>query len=106
MLPLQNAHVHVYLIYGAVHVYLIYGAIACPQATSKVLGIQNHRLAQCHYAKLMLHGPDTFPVQVDGEAWLQEPGTIVISHKNKARMLVKDKVMKGEGQGDEGGGAR
>eukprot|EP00731_Ephydatia_muelleri_P030202 Em0021g725a len=61
-------------------------------ATSKVLGIQNHRLAQCHYAQLTLQGPDTLPVQVDGEAWLQDPGTIVISHKNKARMLVKDKV--------------
>lgn len=61
-------------------------------ATSKMLGIQNHRLAQCHYAQLTLHGPDPLPVQVDGEAWLQEPGTIVISHKNKARMLVKDKV--------------
>ena len=57
-----------------------------------MLGIQNHRLAQCHYAQLTLRGPDTLPVQVDGEAWLQEPGTIVISHKNKARMLVKDKV--------------
>ena len=31
-------------------------------------------------------------MQVDGEAWLQEPGTIVLSHKNKARMLVKDKA--------------
>ena len=73
----------------------ICGVIACPQATSKVLGIQNHRLAQCHYAQLTLQGPDTLPVQVDGEAWLQDPGTIVISHKNKARMLVKDKVMQG-----------
>ncbi len=31
-------------------------------------------------------------MQVDGEAWLQDPGVIVVSHKNKARMLVKDKV--------------
>ena len=31
-------------------------------------------------------------MQVDGEAWLQEPGTIVVSHKNKARMLFKSKV--------------
>lgn len=31
-------------------------------------------------------------MQVDGEAWLQKPGTIVVSHKNKARMLVKDKA--------------
>ena len=53
-------------------------------------------------------GPDTMPMQVDGEAWLQEPGTLVISHKNKARMLFKNKVrmrtvgMRG-GRGEEGG---
>ena len=61
-------------------------------ATAKVLGIQNHRLKQCRVAKLILHGPDPLAMQVDGEAWLQEPGTIVLSHKNKARMLVKDKA--------------
>jgi diacylglycerol kinase (ATP) len=35
---------------------------------------------------------EELPVQVDGEAWLQKPGNIVVSHKNKARMLVKDKA--------------
>lgn len=61
-------------------------------ATAKVLGIQNHRLRQCHIAKVTLYGPEELAVQVDGEAWLQEPGTIIVSHKNKARMLVKDKA--------------
>jgi len=62
------------------------------QATAKVLGIQNHRIAQCRYAKITLSGPEKLPVQVDGEAWLQDPGTLILSHKNKARMLVRDKV--------------
>lgn len=61
-------------------------------ATAKVLGIQNHRLRQCRIAQVTLNGPEELAVQVDGEAWLQKPGTIVISHKNKARMLVKDKA--------------
>ncbi len=59
-------------------------------ATAMVLGIQNHRLRQCRIAKLTLC--EEMPIQVDGEAWLQKPGTIVVSHKNKARMLVKDKA--------------
>ena len=61
-------------------------------ATAKVLGIQNQRLAQCRFAKINFLGPEKVAVQVDGEAWLQEPGTIVVSHKNKARMLFKSKV--------------
>ena len=61
-------------------------------ATAKVLGIQNQRLAQCRFAKINFLGPDKVAVQVDGEAWLQEPGTIVVSHKNKARMLFRSKV--------------
>lgn len=55
-----------------------------------VLGIQNHRLRQCRVAKVTL--TEELALQVDGEAWLQKPGTIVVSHKNKARMLVKDKA--------------
>lgn len=60
--------------------------------TARVLGIQNRRLAQCRYAKIIIHGPDKLPMQVDGEAWLQEPGIIVVSHKNKARIIFKNKV--------------
>ena len=60
--------------------------------TAKVLGIQNQRIAQCRYAKINIHSPDTLPMQVDGEAWLQEPGIIVVSHKNKARIIFKNKV--------------
>ena len=59
-------------------------------ATSKILGIQNQRLAQCRCAKVTIL--TQLAMQVDGEAWMQEPGTIVVTHKNKARMMVKDKV--------------
>jgi len=59
-------------------------------ATAKVLGIQNHRLKQCRIAKVTIN--EDLALQVDGEAWLQKPGTIIVSHKNKARMLVKDKA--------------
>jgi len=60
-------------------------------ATAKVLGIQNSRLRQCRMAKLTVCSKDPVAMQVDGEAWLQQQGTIIISHKNKARMLFKDK---------------
>jgi hypothetical protein len=60
--------------------------------TAKVLGIQNQRIAQCRYAKIIMHGPDKLPMQVDGEAWLQGPGIIVVSHKNKARIIFKNKI--------------
>ena len=59
-------------------------------ATTKVLGIQNQRLAQCRYAKVILQSE--LPLQVDGEAWMQEAGAILVTHKNRSRMLVKDRV--------------
>ena len=59
-------------------------------ATTKVLGIQNQRLAQCRYAKVILQSE--LPLQVDGEAWIQEAGAILVMHKNRSRMLVKDRV--------------
>lgn len=59
-------------------------------ATTKVLGIQNQRIAQCRSAKLIIHSE--LMIQADGEAWVQEPGVILIAHKNKAKLIVKDKV--------------
>ncbi|XP_077429540.1 diacylglycerol kinase theta isoform X2 [Vanacampus margaritifer] len=48
------------------------------------------RIAQGAYVRLMLKKP--FPVQVDGEPWLQAPGHIVISAAGpKVRMLRKSK---------------
>jgi diacylglycerol kinase (ATP) len=31
-------------------------------------------------------------IQVDGEAWLQPPGFIYLTHKNRAQMLTRNKV--------------
>ena len=60
-------------------------------AESKVFGVQRHRLAQAETIKLTIRGPQPVPIQVDGEAWLQDPGVVLIRHKNKARMFVRDK---------------
>jgi len=42
--------------------------------------------------KLTILGDDPVPVHVDGEGWLQNPGFIMISHKNRAQMLTRDRV--------------
>lgn len=59
-------------------------------ATTRVLGIQNQRLAQCRSAKVIIHSE--LMLQVDGEAWSQEPGVILITHRNRARLIFKDRV--------------
>ena len=42
--------------------------------------------------KITIVGDEGVPVQVDGEAWVQPPGLLKIVHKNRAQMLVRDKV--------------
>jgi len=42
--------------------------------------------------KITVSGDEGVPVQVDGEAWLQQPGVIYITHKNRAQMLTRHKV--------------
>lgn len=46
---------------------------------------------QCRSVKISIFG-ESVPVQVDGEAWMQPPGYIKIVHKNRAQMLVRDRV--------------
>ena len=48
---------------------------------------------QCRSVKISIFG-ESVPVQVDGEAWMQPPGYIKIVHKNRAQMLVRDRVKK------------
>ena len=42
--------------------------------------------------KITIIGDEAVPVQVDGEAWNQQPGYIRIVHKNRAQMLTRDRV--------------
>ncbi|KAK0398070.1 hypothetical protein QR680_002415 [Steinernema hermaphroditum] len=57
---------------------------------SKVVRMQNHRIAQARQIKIIITGDEPIPVQVDGEPWLQPPGHIHIVHKNRAQVLVRN----------------
>ncbi|VDN42170.1 unnamed protein product [Gongylonema pulchrum] len=46
-------------------------------------------LAQGSTLKLRIFG-STLPMQCDGEAWLQYPGVVQISHLNQVLMLMKN----------------
>ncbi|KAH7681183.1 Diacylglycerol kinase (ATP) protein [Dioscorea alata] len=46
---------------------------------------QARRLAQGRTIRLQLHSP--FPVQVDGEPWIQQPGCLEITHHGQTFML-------------------
>ncbi|KAJ6801859.1 diacylglycerol kinase 2 [Iris pallida] len=48
---------------------------------------QAQRLAQGNVIRLHIHSP--FPVQVDGEPWIQKPGCIEITHHGQVFMLRK-----------------
>lgn len=63
-------------------------------ATTKVLGIQQqaNRIAQARHIRITVLGNDSLPMQVDGEAWLQPPGEMIIEHQNHVPMLCRDKV--------------
>ena len=53
--------------------------------------ISHSSCVQCRTVKIKItHEP--VPIQVDGEAWMQPPGYIKIVHKNRAQMLVRDRV--------------
>jgi hypothetical protein len=41
---------------------------------------------------VFLSGDEGAPIQVDGEAWIQPPGMIRIIHKNRMKMLCRNKV--------------
>lgn len=48
---------------------------------------------QCHSATVTILGHEGVPVHVDGEAWIQPPSVIRIHHKNRAQVLIRDKVL-------------
>ncbi|XP_063756808.1 diacylglycerol kinase eta isoform X1 [Eleginops maclovinus] len=61
-------------------------------AMSRVINLQHHRIAQCRQVKITILGEEGVPVQVDGEAWIQPPGIVEITHKNRAQMLTRDRA--------------
>eukprot|EP00118_Oscarella_pearsei_P006053 m.27659 g.27659 ORF g.27659 m.27659 type:complete len:1297 (+) comp30246_c0_seq2:58-3948(+) len=61
-------------------------------AKSRMLGVQSHRLSQCRSLKITIYGECPIPCQVDGEAWLQPPGQIKMTHKNRVQMLARNKA--------------
>lgn len=60
-------------------------------AASRILKLQHHRIAQCQSVQINILGEEEVPIQVDGEAWMQPPGTIRIIHKNRVQMLCRNK---------------
>ncbi|XP_034072208.1 diacylglycerol kinase delta-like [Gymnodraco acuticeps] len=71
-------------------VVAVFGSIQ--MAVSRVINLQHHRIAQCRTVRITILGEEGVPVQVDGEAWIQPPGIMEISHKNRAQMLTRDRA--------------
>ncbi|XP_071980761.1 diacylglycerol kinase eta-like isoform X3 [Engystomops pustulosus] len=71
-------------------VVAVFGSIQ--MAMSRVINLQHHRIAQCRAVKITILGEEGVPVQVDGEAWVQPPGVLMIQHKNRAQMLTRDRA--------------
>ncbi|XP_065844000.1 diacylglycerol kinase theta-like isoform X2 [Oscarella lobularis] len=73
---------------GLLEIVGVTGVLHLAQIQGKVRsGI---RLAQCSHVKIFLS--DTLPVQIDGEPWLQESSTVVITRCSEwATMLMRSK---------------
>ncbi|XP_014254872.1 diacylglycerol kinase eta isoform X4 [Cimex lectularius] len=72
-------------------VVAVFGSVQ--MAASRLINLQHHRIAQCHTVQINITGDEGVPVQVDGEAWIQPPGMIRIIHKNKMRMLCRNRAL-------------
>eukprot|EP00051_Salpingoeca_urceolata_P018864 m.268602 g.268602 ORF g.268602 m.268602 type:complete len:1147 (+) comp19295_c0_seq3:772-4212(+) len=76
---------------GILEVVAIKGSTQMAVVKAGLPNITPTRLCQARHIKITILGQKPVPVQVDGEAWMEEPGEIIISQKNRVHMLCRDK---------------
>jgi diacylglycerol kinase (ATP) len=71
---------------GRLEVVGLYSSVHVGRLTT---GISSGAHRICQGSVIRITTVDTLPMQVDGEPWMQRPGVIELTHKNKAPMLRK-----------------